>query len=126
MRNNIQDKIKNSQENQVDLEGLGIEDYEIEEIALTIKQLKPQVQDVFLANNNLSDSGAIVLGKEFASLPELKFLDLQFNQINKKGAEALLFLKSNHAKFNLALHGNKIADQGEMQKSEDAVAKSFR
>lgn len=126
MRKEIQEKIHNSQLNQIDLDGLHIEDHEIEEIALLIKRLRPQVQDIFLGNNKISDDGAIILGKEFASLKDLQFIDLQFNQIDKKGAKALLFLQSNHAKFNLALHGNKIKDQGEMQKIEDAVAKSIR
>lgn len=108
---------------QVNLGEMNITDSEIEEIAREIKKARPNVQSIFLNDNNISDKGAAILGKEFTSLKNLTFLDLQFNSIDKKGAAAILSLASSHPGLDIALHGNRITNTGEMKKIEDAVVR---
>lgn len=121
MRIEIKQIIQNSKDNQIDLTDLHIKDNEVKEIALAILDLKQDIKSIYLAKNQITDEGAIILANQFKSLPTLQFLDLQFNQIDKKGASFLVALKMNHSNFQLALHGNKITDQGEMQKIENSV-----
>ena len=124
MREEIQKKISDSQHTQVVLEDMNIEDNELEEITLLIKKIKPDVQSIFLNNNQISDNGAIILGKEFTTLSALSFIDLQFNKIDKKGAAALFSLKNTHPEIRIALFGNKIINELEMHKLEEAATSS--
>lgn len=123
MRKEIKDKIENSHINQVDLDHLHIEDHEIEEIMHSIQQLRPHLQQIFLSNNKLSDRGAKILGEKLSFFPELTFLDLQFNHIDKPGARGVFSLLSKKPTLNIAFHGNKMTDQGELQKIVDAAVK---
>src|SRR5689334_673518 len=108
MREEIRVKLNTSKHNQINLSDMNIQDDEVEEIAREINSLYPNVQDVFLDRNNIGDKGACILGKEFAALPKLSCIDIQFNNIDKTGVTALISLKINHPRLRLALFGNKI------------------
>lgn len=124
MRNEIQEKIKSSHKTQVNLANMKITDDEIQEIVSKIKELRPAIDSVFLNYNKISDKGAKILASEFKTLPHLKFMDLQFNQIDEEGAFELLLLKENHPELSFALHGNKIVEISKMldiEKRAEAV-----
>jgi len=53
-RNDIENKIIQSSQTQVVLEGLNIGDNEVQEIAQTIKKMRPEVEEIFLKNNKKS------------------------------------------------------------------------
>lgn len=121
MRAEIKQKIINSNANSIDLSELHIKDTEIKEVAHEIKTKKPGVRNIILEKNNIGDAGAVTLGKEFASLSQLSFIDVQFNQIGKAGALAIFALKLTHSNLTIAMHGNKVTDVTEMKAIEDAA-----
>lgn len=114
MRNNIQNKIKTSPANQVDLGKLDIKDNELEEIVKMIVETKPNISEIFLNDNLITDIGAKIIAKQFATLNQLSVLDLQFNQIGKEGALSLFSLRSKNLAIKIPFHGNKITNVIEM------------
>lgn len=108
MRREIHEKIKNDLPAQVNLGEMKITDAELREILDTMTTERPEVERVFLNNNQIGDKGAAIIADHFAKLPKLAFIDLQFNQIDQSGMLALFTLKHPHTQ--LALHGNKISN----------------
>lgn len=121
MREEIRVKIKSSNKSQVNLDDLNIVDHELVEIISEIDKTCPQVEYIFMKNNNITDDGAVLLGKGLSTLAKLSFLDLQFNKIGATGISAILTLKLDRPALTLALHGNKIANVAEMKQLEDRV-----
>lgn len=119
MREEIRVKINTSNKSQVNLDDLHIEDNEIEAIIAEIKRVCPKVENIFMKNNNITDNGAILLGRGLPQFSNLSFLDLQFNKIGGDGISALLTLMSPLPGLTLALHGNQISNVAEMKKLED-------
>jgi Ran GTPase-activating protein (RanGAP) involved in mRNA processing and transport len=108
MRPDVQDKIKNSQFQQINLENMNITDDEMEEIVREIKQHNEAVKHVFLNNNKIGDKAAQIISKEFGTLQHLAYIDLQFNDIDKEGILSLLKLRKDLPAIQLALHGNRV------------------
>lgn len=121
MREEITQKIDASSNNQVDLGKMAVKDFELEEIIDLVFLTKPHITMLFLNHNEISDVGCIILQKSLDKLTHLTFLDLQFNDIDKEGAFALMTLKANTPNLQIALHGNRIIDAGEMQEIEKAA-----
>lgn len=103
--------IQNAKHN-ISLDNMNIQEEEIEEIARWIVAEKPLTRQISLSRNSIGDKGAITLAHFFEGLNNLSFLNLQSNQIGKKGFFALYELKAQKPKLNLALGGNKINDAG--------------
>lgn len=118
MRDIILNTINNSIDNEINLEDLNIADEELEEIITEIKQKRPNIEELYLNNNQISDRGAALLGALLADLAKLSILDLQFNSIDIEGATAVFTLKKFHPKMQIALHGNKIDNVDDMIKIE--------
>jgi len=123
MRQDIQDKIKLPPDFQVNLSNMGIEDHELEEIAKEIVLRKPNIKDIFLDKNKISDDGAEILAKSFSGLKHLSGLNLQFNAIDARGAAAIFSLTATKPHLIIALHGNRIIDTGAMRAIEDAATR---
>lgn len=119
MREEIRVKISSSNKSQVNLDDLHIEDNEINAILAEIKKKSPHIENIFMKNNNITDKGAILLGKGLPQFANLSFLDLQFNKIGSNGISALLTLKTPLPALTLALHGNKISNVAEMERLEE-------
>ncbi len=119
MREIIEKKITGSPEDQVDLGEMSIKDDEIAEIIQFIAKTRPKVEELFLNDNLLSDEGATVLSKGLASLKQLSRLDLQNNAIGKEGISAIYTEKNQQTR--LALHGNRIKDDLELEEIKRAV-----
>ena len=111
MREEIEDAIKASPDDQVDLGEMAIKDSEVGEIVEFITKCKPNIQELFLHNNLISDTGAIVFSSAISALKHLEKVDLQFNNIGKLGFTAI-YGQNAHIKF--AIHGNKIVDNAEL------------
>ncbi|MBS0289268.1 MAG: hypothetical protein JSS07_04415 [Proteobacteria bacterium] len=115
MRDEIKSKIKQSPTSQVDLGEMAIKDDEIEEIMLLIIQTRPNISEIFLNNNLITDIGAKILAQKLAGLSQLSVLDLQFNQIDRNGALAIFALRAHQPNLMIPFHGNKIQDVLEME-----------
>jgi len=124
MRQVIINKIKNAHTQQIALQEAHIVDKELHDILHLIHQSKPNIDSILLSNNKISDEGAIILSQELYHFKNLKTIDLQFNQIGKKGMIALMTLQANQPNLLIALHGNKIRDEGEMEEIKIAATKS--
>jgi hypothetical protein len=124
MRQEVSDQINSSRNFSIDLRNLAINDEEIEKIVLKIKKQNPGIQNIILRNNNITDKGAISLAKLIRSFLALRLIDLQFNDINIKGAEALMSLRQDHSNLVIALHGNKIIDEAVMTKIQAKYTKT--
>jgi hypothetical protein len=116
MRKDIQQKIDNSRQTQINLNNMDITNQEIEEIIMEIKKVRPKCDSLFLKSNKIDDVGASLLGKNLQDLHYLSFIDLQFNQISIKGAHDVLSLILTHPDIDVALHGNKISNVLEIEK----------
>ncbi len=124
MREEVKAKIDASHPRQVDLGEMNIKDDEIKDIVDEIKKMRPNVEDIFLNMNQLTDQGALILGMELSQLVKLTSIDLQFNQIDKTGVAALFRLKVTHPDLEIALHGNRMNDVGQVQALEEDVLKN--
>lgn len=109
------------------LNEMNITDDEIKEVINQIILLKPQIKNLALQSNLITDKGAEILTQALSdNLSSLKFIDLQFNNIDVKGAKALMELKSKREKLKIALHGNEIADQGVMYDIEQLAKRTVK
>lgn len=123
MREDIQNRINTSPEDQVDLGEMNIVDEDMEEIADAIVTKKPDAREIFLNNNNITDKSANLMKNAFSKLSQLLVLDLQFNALAKPGITILYSLKSVHPDLDISLHGNQITDTNEMKAIEEAAPK---
>lgn len=124
MRQIIINKIQQSHAKQISLESMNISDEEIPGILQLIHQSHPYIDSILLSHNQISDEGALILSKELSRFKNLRTIDLQFNDIDKEGMIALMTLQANHPDLLIALHGNKIRNQGEMEEIKIAAMKS--
>ncbi len=113
MREEIRKKISASPDDQVALGDMQIKDEEIAEIIELIAKTRPDIEELFLHKNQLTDEGAIALSKGLSALKKLTQLDLQFNNIGKEGLSAIYREKGNAVK--LAVNGNKVVDVDELE-----------
>ncbi|MBI2786905.1 MAG: hypothetical protein HYX60_11645 [Legionella longbeachae] len=118
MRNELTLQLNRQNPMQLILRDMHIVDDELEEIVKKIEGNKLAIEDVVLSNNHISDTGAGVLAGALASFPKLKFLDIQFNQLDEDGIRKLYTLKSNHPDLKFAFYGNKVTDASLFYKIE--------
>lgn len=109
MRDEIIEKI-NTSNNIIDLVEMEITDEEIEEIANSIVENKPHVQDILLGGNYLSDKGATILKRILCNLKNLFYLEIQENQIDLEGILTLNKLTYFNPKLEIAIGGNKFTN----------------
>jgi hypothetical protein len=111
MRSEILNKIQKVSSNKINLANLQITDEEIAEIMLYMSLANPQIIELNLDRNQLTDTGAIILKDKLKLFENLSTLSLQYNEIDEPGVLALFSLNK-----NIFFHGNKITDQGEMDR----------
>lgn len=121
MRKEVEIKIVNAPENQIDLRYMNIKDDEIREIVELIITKKPNANKIFLDNNFIGDVGATILAEKLRLLSNLHFLDLQYNQIDRTGISAILNLKVHNKHLTPALHGNRINHPLDISKLENSI-----
>jgi len=126
MRSEIENALKSSPHDQVNLSHLNIQDSEIREIAEYIVQQKPKIQEIYLNNNLLGDEAGVILGKTLITLPSLSHIDLQFNQLGKTGISAIVALRLRYPRLEYAFHANQISNVAQMQDIEDSVLGDHR
>jgi hypothetical protein len=124
MREEVKEKIHASHQLQVNLGEMRIKDDEIKEIVDEIKKIRPNVENIFLNINELTDKGALILGMELTQLVKLSGIDLQFNQIDKSGMAALFRLKVTHPNLEIDLHGNRLSDVAQVLDLETDALKN--
>lgn len=122
MRAEVKHRIDAAQNDFINLSDINIDDGEVEEIVAAIQKKYPKVTEISFEQNNIGDRGAAILGSKLNTLTNLAKINLQFNQIDKTGAQALFTLKNSHPEIVIALHGNLITNTGEMAKIENAAA----
>lgn len=122
MRDDIKTKIAEGDPSQINLSDMSIKDDELLDIINEIIRVKPDVQEIFLDKNKITDQGMIVLSQTLSSLPKLTFLDLQFNKTSLKGIEAIYSLKLNNQHLEFALFGNLVDDASAI----DILEKKYR
>ncbi len=120
MRNEIKVKIQSANDRQIDLGHLNINDDELNDITRDIVATWPNVQQIILSHNNITDVGAQVLMKTFTTLKNLTLLDLQFNQLTLKGAESIYHIKKTNNKLQIGLAGNLVVDASQLDNLEKA------
>lgn len=111
MRDNVLKKINSSKNRFVQLAQMNIGDNEIAEIMEKIKEACPEITELDLDSNDISDAGAKTL-KEYLNNFEIKTLSIQHNKIGRDGALALF---SHSAELEILFHGNKITNVTEME-----------
>lgn len=119
MRFEILNKIQNSPSDQVDLGDMRIPDLELAEVMQAIISSRPNVEEIFLNNCNISDEGATIVAHHLSKIPTLKLLDIQHNAIAKSGASEIYSLKNTNQRLKILFHGNQIANVSEI----DAIDK---
>lgn len=124
MQKEIEERFDASNEHQLNLSRLNIDDEELPEILLKIKEEKPNLRELFLDYNRLSDKGAKMIAKELALMTALRHIDLQFNMINEEGASAIYSAMSEHSAFKLSLAGNEIVDAEKMARIEEQCGRT--
>lgn len=102
----------------LDLSMKDIGDDDIEQVIKAIIEHKPQLRELHLDSNHLSDRGAQSLAKHLRSLDELTLLSIQFNQIDRNGAEFIFNVRDTLSELEILFHGNKIKDAGIMHDIE--------
>ena len=103
---------------QVNLSELEIQDAEITEIMIKLKEYKPELSKIDLDKNAITDEGACTLSEHLASFDQLTELSIQFNNIGREGAIGILGLKKTFPKLDILLHGNNLHDAGEIMDIE--------
>src|SRR5688572_1454980 len=123
MRDNIQERLQDKAvPTKINLINLKIEDNEISEITENILKNRPDVSEVYLSVNSISDKGAQTLAESLVKLKSLLVLDLQGNQISEEGFRALFRLKQHHfPQLSLALGDNKINKVGKIARIKKEV-----
>ena len=99
---------------QIVLADMNISDDEILGIAQMIAKEKPKTRKIFMSHNKITDKGATVLAHEFSKLPDLHYLDLQANQIDEQGFEALYEWQAKNPELDFSMRGNKLEDIGKI------------
>lgn len=111
MRQEIQKIIEDGSatDQEINLCGKQITDYEIVEIADLIVLLQPLTRSINLSNNNLSDQGVVELCQRLKRLKHLTLLDLQGNHLSDRGFLAVFGLHAHFdQKLSLSLGENEL------------------
>lgn len=128
MRQAVIDKINSSPENQIDLQNMQLVDEETSELMAIIIKERPSIKELFLDRNQLTDLGAEVVAQNLQGLPNLSFITLEHNKIDKKGFTALFDAQYRRGdnKFKLALHGNVMHNVGEVENLKNALQNKYK
>lgn len=128
MRQELIDKINSSPEDQINLQSMQLVDGEMSELMEKIIKEKPDINDLFLDRNQLTDVGAEIVAKNLQALPNLTFITLEHNQIDKKGFTALFDAqyKKGDNMFRLALHGNLMHNVGEVESLKNSSQNKYK
>lgn len=118
--------INHTKQNPLNLIQKNIEDEDIKQVIETILKHQPQLQELHLDNNNLSDQGALMLAEKLGGLKSLTLLSIQFNQIDVTGAKALFSVQKECSELEILFRGNKIKDAGLMHEIEMDPRPSLR
>jgi len=110
----------------LDLINKQIGDDDIELVINTIVEKLPKLRELHLDNNSLSDHGAKKLARYLPSLRSLTLLSVQFNQIDKDGANSIFSVRNELTELNILFRGNKIKNAGLMHEIELNSGPSFR
>lgn len=70
-----------------------IADEKILEILNMIKKIQPNISEINLDNNKLTDQCAVILEKYLSDFKQLQTLSIQYNQIGRAGAISLFSIK---------------------------------
>jgi hypothetical protein len=114
----IEDRILHAENNQINLQALGVDDSNLGEIIELILRFQPNTEQIILDGNQIQEAGATLLGSTLHNLVHLHFLGLQNNDISHEGIEKLYQLKNHLPHLTFALCGNLITDEGEMLEIE--------
>lgn len=101
--------VKESMNKQLVLSRMEITDAELILISHLIRVHCPNVQEIYLDNNKISDIGGKIIADCFVSFSELTLLDLQYNHLDYDGIREICSLKSILA-IDLCLAGNRVKD----------------
>lgn len=128
MRLEIIDKIKSSPEDQVNLQNMQLVDGEMSELMETVIKKRPNLTELFLDHNQLTDTGAEIVAKNLQALPSLAFITLEYNQIDQKGFTVLFDAqyKKGENTLRLALHGNLMHDVSEVEKLKNSAKNKYK
>lgn len=94
-------------------------DDEILEIMKMIKKIQPNLSEMNLDNNKLTDQCGVTLAKYLSDFKQLQTLSIQFNQIGRTGALSLFGIKKMLPKLDILFHGNLIHNTAEMAEIEN-------
>ena len=97
------------------LEGMGIKDEDLEEIAQYIIKIRSDVKQIILRNNYITDEGAKILAKALAPLvgvgKKLELLSLSHTPIGEEGFRTLCDgLVTLNPDFWISIHACKLRD----------------
>lgn len=94
-------------------------DDEILEIMKLLKKIQPNISEINLDNNKLTDQCGVTLAKYLSDFKQLQTLSIQFNQIGRTGALSLFGIKKMLPKLDILFHGNLIQNTAEMAEIEN-------
>lgn len=91
---------------------LGGTDLPAKNTVQVLQQVQTSITSVYLGGNGLGIDGAKQIGEWLSAAPQLKTLDLRYNDIAGPGMEALCQKLVNTPVVYLYVEGNQIGDQG--------------
>lgn len=94
-------------------------DDEILEIMKLIKKIQPNISEINLDNNKLTNQCAVILENYLSDFKQLQTLSIQFNQIGRRGAISLFSIKKSLPELDILFHGNLIQNTAEMAEIEN-------
>jgi len=130
MREEIKKAIDDASSRTVDLGRSQIRDSELQEIAEYIIQVQPNIFQIILDHNPITDNGAIILANALAPLvsvgKKLNLLSLCYTHVGEKGyTELCEKLVALNPSFDLHLHAAKLNDPNSAFDIHQAAIKKF-
>eukprot|EP01102_Stenamoeba_stenopodia_P019255 TRINITY_DN7222_c0_g2_i1.p1 TRINITY_DN7222_c0_g2~~TRINITY_DN7222_c0_g2_i1.p1 ORF type:complete len:132 (-),score=14.99 TRINITY_DN7222_c0_g2_i1:204-599(-) len=111
MRREVEEAINGGRRG-IRLEGLSIEDEELEEIVTLICKVSPDIEQLILARNRITDKGCVVLASLLAPLAmihRLNYLNIEGNSIGEEGFTALCEgLLTINPRFSFSARGTRL------------------
>lgn len=107
MRSDVSKRIQLNNEN-IDLGNMNISDEDIPDIMNHLARCSLSCKELFLDSNCIKDPGAVMLASYLSSFKQLRFLDLQSNQISEDGLKSLMTLQHKCPNLTIGLNGNLI------------------
>ncbi|MBS0286131.1 MAG: hypothetical protein JSR17_02475 [Proteobacteria bacterium] len=120
IRKDILEVIEKSSEDQVVLENMNIQDADLKAILLKIQEIRPNIESLYLNQNQLGPKSGKLLSKHGMSFTKLQDINLIGNKLGKEGIRAAFTLLEKNPRIRFSLHGNGVETE-EIEQLKDEI-----